>query len=124
MSTRNISWGVKAARCVLLTNLPPPYAVVMKSGNLSLLEPSGPVQACNGIDLPLPLPYSCVLSVDCFVVAVPEINFDISDADNAMESGMWFEFYNKEWYRIFIFHVPINHLSFLDAFYESVNYAY
>jgi hypothetical protein len=27
----------------------------MKSGSLNLLEPSGPVQACNGIALPLPL---------------------------------------------------------------------
>jgi len=26
--------------------------IVLKSGNLSFLEPSGPVQACNGIDLP------------------------------------------------------------------------
>ena len=30
--------------------------IVLKSGNLNLLEPSGPVQACNGIALPLPLP--------------------------------------------------------------------
>jgi len=29
--------------------------IVLKSGNLNLLEPSGPVQVCNGIDLPLPL---------------------------------------------------------------------
>ena len=28
--------------------------VVLKSGSLNLLEPSGPVQACNGIALPLP----------------------------------------------------------------------
>jgi len=28
--------------------------IVLKSGSLSLLEPSGPVQACNGIALPLP----------------------------------------------------------------------
>ena len=27
----------------------------LKSGSLNLLEPSGPVQACNGIILPLPL---------------------------------------------------------------------
>jgi len=27
----------------------------MKSGNLNFLEPSGPLQACNGSDLPLPL---------------------------------------------------------------------
>ena len=37
----------------MLTTLPPSYAVVMKSGNLNFLEPSGPLQACNGTDLPL-----------------------------------------------------------------------
>jgi hypothetical protein len=32
--------------------------IVLKSGNLNLLEPFGPVQACNGIALPSPLqPY-------------------------------------------------------------------
>jgi len=36
-------------------NLPPSCAVVTKSGNLNFLEPSGPVQACNGTALPLPL---------------------------------------------------------------------
>jgi hypothetical protein len=34
-------------RCVRLTTLPPSCAVVMKSGNLNFLEPSGPHQACN-----------------------------------------------------------------------------
>jgi hypothetical protein len=29
--------------------------IVLKSGSLNLLEPSGPVQASNGIALPLPL---------------------------------------------------------------------
>jgi hypothetical protein len=29
-------------------------AVVMKSGNLNFLEPSGPLQACNGTASPLP----------------------------------------------------------------------
>jgi hypothetical protein len=32
----------------MLTTLPPSCAVVMKSGNLNFLEPSGPLQACNG----------------------------------------------------------------------------
>ena len=35
-----------------LTTLPPSCAVVMKSGNLNFLEPSGPLQACNGTALP------------------------------------------------------------------------
>jgi len=29
-------------------------SIVLKSGSLNLLEPSGPAQACNGIALPLP----------------------------------------------------------------------
>jgi len=44
--------GVKSGRCVRLTTLPPTCAVVMKSGNLNFLEPCGPLQACNGTDLP------------------------------------------------------------------------
>jgi len=51
MSTRRISWG-KSGRCVWLTTLPYPCAVVMKSGNLNFLEPSGPLQARNETDLP------------------------------------------------------------------------
>ena len=38
---------------VRLTTLPPSCAVVTKSGNFNFLEPSGPVQACNGTALPL-----------------------------------------------------------------------
>ena len=44
--------GGKGGRCVRLTTLPPSCAVVMKSGNLNFLEPSGPFQACNGTALP------------------------------------------------------------------------
>ena len=43
--------GGKGGRCVRLTTLPPSCAVVMKSGNLNFLEPSGSVQGCNGTDL-------------------------------------------------------------------------
>ena len=51
MSTGEFPGG-KCGRCVRLTTLPPPCAVVMKSGNLNFMEPSGPLQACNGTDLP------------------------------------------------------------------------
>ena len=44
--------GGKGGRCVRLTTLPPSCAVVMKSGNLNFLQPSGPLQACNGTALP------------------------------------------------------------------------
>jgi len=51
MSTGEFPWG-KCGRCIRLITLPLPCAVVMKSGNLNFLEPSGPLQACNGTDLP------------------------------------------------------------------------
>ena len=42
-------------------NLPPSCAVVTKFGNLNFLESSGPVQACNGTDLPIYIYiYMCV----------------------------------------------------------------
>jgi len=42
-------WG-KRGRCVRLTTLPPSCAVVLKSVSLNFLEPSGPLQTCNGTD--------------------------------------------------------------------------
>jgi len=51
MSTRLFPGG-KGGRCVRLTTLPPSCAVVMKSENFNFLEPSGPLQACNGTALP------------------------------------------------------------------------
>ena len=39
-------------------NLPPSCAVVTNSGKLNFLEPSGPVQTCNGTALPLPCLYT------------------------------------------------------------------
>ena len=57
MSTRGIAGG-KGGRCVRPTNLPPPCAIVMKSGNLNFLEPTGPLQASNGTALPFYYLYS------------------------------------------------------------------
>ena len=59
-------WG-KGGQCVRLTTLPPSCAVVTKSGNLKFLEPSGPLQACNGTDLPLP--YWSTPSVICTYIS-------------------------------------------------------
>ena len=42
--------GGKGGRCVRLTTLPLPCAVVMKPENLNFLEPSGSLQACNGTE--------------------------------------------------------------------------
>jgi hypothetical protein len=49
MSTRNISWEVKVAGAYGGQPYHLQVQTVMKSGSLNLLEPSGPVQACNGI---------------------------------------------------------------------------
>jgi hypothetical protein len=40
--------------------------IVLKSGNLNLLETSGPVQACNGTALPLPLPLTSIKGYEKF----------------------------------------------------------
>ena len=45
--------GGKGSWCVRLTTLPPSCAFVMKSRNFKFLEQSGPLQACNGTELPL-----------------------------------------------------------------------
>jgi hypothetical protein len=58
MSTRNNSWGVTVTGAYGWHPYHLHVPTVFKSGSLKLLEPSGPVQACNGIALPLPL-------VDC-----------------------------------------------------------
>jgi len=52
MSTRNIFLGVKAASALGRQPNQIHVPTVLKSGSLNLLEPSGPVQACNGIALP------------------------------------------------------------------------
>ena len=49
INTRNISWGQRQA-VHRVENLHVP--IVLKSGSLNLLKPSGPVHACNGIALP------------------------------------------------------------------------
>ena len=57
--------GVK--RSVRKADNLPPSCVVTKSGNLNFLEPSGPVQACNGTALPLP--FTCSLFNDATCIA-------------------------------------------------------
>ena len=48
---KHFLWG-KGGRCLRLTTLPLSCAVVTKPGKLNFLKPSGPLQACNGTDLP------------------------------------------------------------------------
>jgi len=43
--------GGKVSRCIGLIDFH--VSTVLKSGSLKLLEPGGPVQACNGIALSL-----------------------------------------------------------------------
>ena len=51
--------------------------IVFKSGSLNLLEISGPVQACNGIALPLPLPLHMVNNEAVSILATIELNVKI-----------------------------------------------
>ena len=53
MSTRNISFGVKTFGAYGWQPYHLHVPTVLKSGSLDLLEPSGPVQTCNGIALPV-----------------------------------------------------------------------
>jgi len=49
ISTRNISFGGKGGRCVGWQPYHFYVPTVLKYGSVKFLEPSGPVQACNGI---------------------------------------------------------------------------
>ena len=66
-------------------NLPPFLAAVTKSGNLNFLEPSAPVHACNGADLPLPLPYGHFIYVSNDV----RIIGNFSNPKWAREQNIW-----------------------------------
>jgi hypothetical protein len=65
--------GGKGGRCVGLTNLSLSCAdcleiwvpIFLKYWSLNLLKPYGPVKACNGIVLPLPLTLSLIMSYIC-----------------------------------------------------------
>jgi hypothetical protein len=46
--------GGKGGRCVRLTTYHLHVRIVKKFGGLNLMEPYGPLQACNGTALPLP----------------------------------------------------------------------
>ena len=54
--------GGKGGRCVRLTTYHHHVPIVKKSGGLDLLEPCGPVQACNGTALPLQI----MIITSCF----------------------------------------------------------
>jgi hypothetical protein len=59
--------------------------IVLKSGSLNLLERSGPVQACNGIAVPLPAKYEIQNSVPTVFInfcvpAYKEIIYDLLKA--------------------------------------------
>ena len=41
--------GVKSGRCLRLTILPPPWAIVTSSGNLNFLETSGHLEPVMGL---------------------------------------------------------------------------
>ena len=59
-------------------------SIVLKSGSLNLLEPSGPVQACNGIALPSPFA-SYEEEVHKFCWGKPRVRGHFEDT----ETDMW-----------------------------------
>jgi len=56
-STRNTSWGIKAAGAKVWQFYHFHVLIVLKSGSLNLVEPSGLVQACREVTLSLPFFY-------------------------------------------------------------------
>ena len=67
MSTRNISWGVKAANAYSWQPYHLHVQTVMKSGILSLLEPSRPVQGLLYIFLPFTLFFNSLEEFSLYV---------------------------------------------------------
>jgi hypothetical protein len=61
--------GGKGGWCVGLTTLLP------SSGSLNLLEPSGPVQACNGIALPFLLGLDINTSTTEYYIKILKISY-------------------------------------------------
>ena len=53
----------------------PSCAVVTKSRNLNFLEPSGPVQACNGSALPLPFTFTFNMYLYIYVIYIKNTMF-------------------------------------------------
>jgi hypothetical protein len=71
----NLSCGVKAAGAWGWQSYHLHVPIVLKSGSLNLMEPSGPVQAWNGIALPLSLQF--IVGFVCSVL-------------QPRKAGMWF----------------------------------
>ena len=60
--------GGKGGRCIRLTTCHLHVLIILKSGSLNLLEPSGPVQACNGIALLLLFTSICYYFQPIFLI--------------------------------------------------------
>jgi len=79
-------------------NLPPSCALVMKSGNLNFLEPSGPLWFCNGTDLLYIVPLIrhtivfCInsispMAIGCFICVNINLIIVLIDISNFVISG-------------------------------------
>ena len=90
MSNRNIFFGVMAAGALRWQPYHFHVSIVLKSESLKLLEPSAPVQVCNGIALPLSLHF---LSIYLTLRNVNEKS-ELSEIDNEKK---W-DFRNETFY--------------------------
>jgi hypothetical protein len=91
MSLRDIYWG-KGGRAVGHHHVP----IVLKSGSLNLLEPSGPVEGCNGIALPLPY-FAVIFIYGLFSNVTCVWEYDISEMDEICRGPYWEYSGNKYW---------------------------
>ena len=118
MSTRNISWGVKVIDAYSWQPYHLHVLMVMKSENLNLLEPSGPVQASTA-DASV-LPFISHVAATCFSVIVLPY------------SMRWHQNLFKEWHdnnakicrsymKIICMNYRIVHLLVLPEFFYFIN---
>jgi hypothetical protein len=94
ISNRNFSLGVKAAAACGRQLYHLHLRVVLKSGNLKILEPSGPVQTCTRIALhflKLKLPSSCCpqVAIESDWLQISITDEKISNKQKQMDDRRW-----------------------------------
>jgi hypothetical protein len=95
----------------------------MKSGNFNLLEPSGPLQACNGTALPLSLPLPRTQTFVEFLWEGVEIN--TSEREGGRRDSLWLYFMDlvkglhNKWGRKIHVSVPLVPLLALQMYFLS-----
>ena len=86
----------------------------MKSGNLNFLEPSGPLQVCNGTALPLPLPW-CNTSLCHYAILLKVTILNLTFVVSCIVNVFFLSITNKM-LQYTIFFIIVNALHVSDGF--------